>query len=73
MDVQPLGHFRVGFAGHCPLAVVELVPAVVHRDDVHHEDVLRLLVQSFQADFEGREHSPAREREREREREGTNE
>ena len=45
MDVAPAGHLRVCLTGHRPLAVVELVPTVVHRHDVQDEEVLGLLVQ----------------------------
>lgn len=62
MDVTSPGHLRVGFAGHCPLAVVELVPAIVHRHDVHKKEIFGFLVQAGQPDFVCWKYSPARKR-----------
>ena len=63
VDVQPSRHLGVRLAGHHPLAVVELVAAVIHRHDVHQQDVLGLLVQSRHFDFERREHPSVDENE----------
>lgn len=51
MYVHPFGHFGIGFPGHHPPAVVELVATVIGCDDVHQQDVLGLLVQTGHADF----------------------
>ena len=59
MDVHSLGHFRVGLSGDDPARVVELVAAVVDRDDVHHEQVLAAPLQAGNLHLERRKHPPA--------------
>jgi len=57
VDVETSGHVWLGLAGHHPLGVVILVPAVVERDDVHKEDVFKVGIQSVHAYFERGKHA----------------
>ena len=60
VDVHPSGHLRVGLSCDHPVAVMELVPEVICRHDIHQQDVLSLLVKTRTLDFERREHAPGR-------------
>ena len=57
VDAGASWKLRVGFAGDHPARVVELVAAVVVGHDVHHHDVLGLLVEAADAHFQGGEHA----------------
>jgi len=58
VDVHSLRHLGVRLTGHDPARVVELVPALVHWNNVHHEDVLAASLQPANLHLERREHSP---------------
>ena len=60
VDVHAFRHLRVGLAGHHPARVVELVAAVVHRNDVNQHDVLGALVEARHLDLERWKHPPAK-------------
>lgn len=58
MDVYRLRHFRIRLAREAPLRVVELVAVVVRGQDVHHNEVLAVFVQTADLHLEGRKHAP---------------
>jgi len=62
VDVETSGHVGLRLAGHHPLGVVILVPAVVERDDVHKEDVFEVGIQSVHAHFERGKHASVKHR-----------
>lgn len=67
VDVEAAGRLGVGSPHHHPAAVLELVPAVVCRHDVHQQDVVGLRVQAGAGDSEWGEHAPGVGEEEERE------
>jgi len=58
VNVHAFWHFGVSFSCHHPARVVELIPAVVRRYDIHQQNIFGLFVQSRASDFKRREHSP---------------
>lgn len=58
VDVEAARRLGVGSPHHHPAAVLELVPAVVCRHDIHQQDVVGLRVQAGAGDPERGEHAP---------------
>ena len=58
VDVHPFRHFRICLTGNHPARVVKLIPAVVHWNDIHHQDVLAATLQSADLHLERRKHAP---------------
>lgn len=46
MNVHSFRHFRISFASNDPATILELVPTIVARHDVHQHHVLRLLIKT---------------------------
>lgn len=60
MYIQALRHLRVRLSRNRPPTVVELVPVLIGRHQVHHHKVLALLVETTQFHSKRREYPPAK-------------
>lgn len=53
----PSGRMRLGFSRNIPLRIVVFIPMIVGWNNIHHENILRLGVQTRHGYFKRRKHS----------------